>query len=290
VAAGEWWGPARERLSARAGPAASVEPEGEIGIGLDTSVSLTLGHVLLLVAAAGLAGAVNAAAGGGSLVSFPALLVAGLPALSANVTNTVALCPGYLGGVSGFRADLAGQGPAMRALGGTSALGAGAGVALLEVSPAATFRAVVPFLLLLGCGLLALQSPIARALSRRRGGSPPSRLPVLLATFAAGAYGAYFGAGLGVILLAALGVLISETFQRLNALKAYLSLVINLLAAVLFAVLLPVSWPAVLIMAPSGMLGGRLGASLARRIRPAVLRASVVAIGVGVAAALLAGA
>lgn len=253
-------------------------------------MSLTLVHVLLLVGAGALAGAVNAAAGGGSLISFPVLLVAGLPALSANVTNTVALCPGYLGGVSGFRADLVGQSQRMRALGAIAGLGAVVGAGLLEISPAATFRVVVPFLLLLGCTLLALQPPIARWVVQRRGQRAPSPAPLLGAAFVAGSYGAYFGAGLGVILLAVLGVLIADTLPRLNALKAYLSLVINLVAAALFVLLLPVSWTGVAIMAPSSLVGGRLGATLARRIPAPVLRTCVVSIGVVVSVALLLGA
>jgi uncharacterized membrane protein YfcA len=253
-------------------------------------VSLTFSHVLLLVVAGGLAAAINAAAGGGSLISFPALMLVGLPALSANVTNTVALCPGYVGGVGGFRGDLVGQGVRMRALGAGAAGGAAVGVVLLEVSPASTFRGVVPFLLLIGSTLLAFQPPVARWVERRRGQRPPGRVPLQLATFSAAVYGAYFGAGLGVILLAVLGVLIAETLPRLNAVKAYLSLVINLLAAALFVVMLPVSWAAVLVMAPSSLLGGFLGATLARRIRPVVLRACVVSIGAGVAVALLLGA
>jgi uncharacterized protein len=252
-------------------------------------VSLTAAHVVLLVVAGGLAGAVNAAAGGGSLISFPALLVVGLPALSANVTNTVALCPGYLGGVSGFRADLAGQGPRMRELGGSAVLGAAVGVVVLEVSPAATFRAVVPFLLLLGCTLLAFQPQVARSVARRRGARPAGRVPLQLVVLAGGAYGAYFGAGLGVILLAVLGVLVTETLARLNALKAYLALVINVVAAGLFVVALPVWWPGVAIMAPSSLVGGRAGASIARRVRPTVLRATVVCVGVGVSVVLFAG-
>ncbi len=253
-------------------------------------MSLTFSHVVLLVGAGALAGAINAAAGGGSLVSFPALLIVGLPALGANVTNTVALCPGYLGGVGGFRGELAGQGPRMRELGAAAVLGAAVGVVLLELSPASTFAGVVPFLLLIGSTLLAFQPPVARWVDHRRGHRPPGRVPLQLATFAAAAYGAYFGAGLGVILLAVLGVLIADTLPRLNALKAYLSLVINLLAAVLLVVLLPVSWTAVLVMAPSSLLGGLLGAGAARRIGPGALRAGVVSIGLGVAAALLLGA
>jgi uncharacterized membrane protein YfcA len=253
-------------------------------------VSLTLVHVLLLVGAGALAGAVNAAAGGGSLISFPVLLLTGLPALSANVTNTVALCPGYLGGVSGFRGDLVGQAQRMRVLGVAAGLGGLVGVGLLEISPAATFRAVVPFLLLVGCILLAFQPRVAGWVARRRGQRAPGRAPVLVATFVAGGYGAYFGAGLGVILLAVLGVLITETLPRLNALKAYLSLVINLLAAVIFVFLLPVSWTGVVIMAPTSLAGGRLGATLARRIPAPALRASVVSIGTVASVALLLGA
>jgi len=251
-------------------------------------VSLTLGHVLLLIGAGGLAGAVNAAAGGGSLISFPALLIAGLPALTANVTNTVALCPGYLGGVTGLRSDLVGQAPRVRALGATAALGAVLGVVLLEVSPPATFRAVVPFLLLLGCGLLAFQPQVAAAVARRRGSRPQSLVAVQPAAFAAGAYGAYFGAGLGVVLLAVLGVLTPETLPRLNALKAYLTLLINASAAALFIVVAPISWSGVLIMAPSSLIGGRLGAALSRRISAPSLRVGVVTIGIAVAVALIA--
>jgi uncharacterized membrane protein YfcA len=248
-------------------------------------------HIALLIAAATLAGAINAAAGGGSLISFPALLLVGLPAISANVTNTVALCPGYLGGTIGYKAQLAGQRERMRRLGIIAVVGAIVGVLLLQLSSAGTFRTVVPFLLLLACVLLVFQ----RALSEWVLGRDPSRaggvlIALDLAAFAAAAYGAYFGAAMGVLLLAVLGVLVKDSLQRLNALKSYLSLVVNVVAALLFAYLGPVQWEAVLIMLPASLLGGRAGARLAGRVSASTLRRTVAAVGIVVAVLLLSGA
>jgi uncharacterized protein len=249
-------------------------------------VTLDALNVGLVVTAGFAAGTVNAAAGGGSLISFPVLLLAGLPALSANVTNTVALCPGYLGGVRGYRRELAGQEHRMRRLGAVGCGGAVAGVGLLAVSSTNTFRAVVPFLLLLACALIAVQQRLStwihngRRLRRVRRGLD-------VAQFAAGAYGAYFGAGLGVMLLAIFGVLISDSLQRLNALKAFIALVVNVIAAVMLVFLAPVGWSEVLLMAPSSLLGGFAGARLARHVRADILRGLSVVIGLGVAAHLL---
>ena len=123
-------------------------------------------QLLLLAAAALVAGAVNAVAGGGSLLSFPALLAVGYPALTANVTNSVALTPGYLGGTVGYRRELAGQRPRILALGVTSAIGAVVGAFLLLISSPALFERIVPFLVLAACGLLIAQQPLSR-LARR---------------------------------------------------------------------------------------------------------------------------
>ncbi len=179
-----------------------------------------------LLAGAGLfAGGVNAVAGGGSLISFPALLAAGYPAVTANVTNTVALFPGYAGSVAGGRPELVGQGRRVRAIGTTSVLGAVGGAVLLFTTPDDLFRAVVPFLILLACGLLVLQPRLARLVQGRTGsgsgeGSPTLQLSVLLSAV----YGAYFGAGLGVLLLGVLGIFLAEQLRRVNALKNVLSL------------------------------------------------------------------
>jgi uncharacterized membrane protein YfcA len=240
----------------------------------------------LLVAAGFAAGTVNAAAGGGSLISFPVLLLAGLPALSANVTNTVALCPGYLGGVRGYRRELDGQGEQMRRLGAVACGGAVVGVWLLAVSSTDTFRAVVPFLLILACVMIAAQQRVAAWIHAGRSRHRVRR-GLDVAQFAAGAYGAYFGAGLGVMLLAIFGVLMSDSLQRLNALKAFIALLVNVIAAVLLILFAPVGWSEVLLVAPSSLVGGLAGARLARQVRVEVLRGLIVAVGLSVAVFLL---
>jgi len=245
------------------------------------------GPDLALLAGAGLlAGAVNAVAGGGSLISFPALLAVGYPSVPANVTNNVALLPGYLGGTLAYRAELAGQGPRARRLGATSAAGGLAGAVLLDVSPPGVFEAIVPFLILLSCALLLAQPAAARAVERRGHQGRPGA--VHAGTFLASVYGGYFGAGLGIMLLAVLGAFVREDLQRLNALKGLLSLVISAVAVVYFALFGPVAWAAAAIMAVASLAGGQAGVRLARRLSPDVLRWLVVTFGVVVAAVLLA--
>ena len=183
-----------------------------------------------------LAGGVNAVAGGGSLISFPALLAAGYPPVTANVTNTIALLPGYAGSVAGGRRELRGSRATVVRLGAVCVVGALAGAALLLTTPDEVFRQVVPFLVLLACGLLALQPRLAR----RRGGR--ARKPLLLqgSVLLAAVYGAYFGAGLGILLLGLLGVLLADELRRTNALKNVLSLLVNAVAVVAFALFGPV--------------------------------------------------
>ena len=242
-----------------------------------------------LLAAAGLvAGAVNAVAGGGSLISFPALLAAGYPSVTANVTNTVALFPGYAGSVAGGREELRGQGRRLRSLALTSVVGASLGALLLLTTSGEVFRRVVPYLILLACLLLVLQPRLSRAVQARQE-QGTGGLPLLLqvGVLLAAVYGAYFGAGLGVLLLGVLGVLVHEHLPRTNALKNVLSLVINAVALVVFGLFGPVAWDAVLVIAAASLLGGYAGARVARRIPPRVLRAGVVGYGVVVAVVLL---
>ena len=249
---------------------------------------MTPGTAALLAAAGLAAGTVNAVAGGGSLISFPALLAAGYPPVTANVTNTVALFPGYAGSVAGGRPELEGQGRRIRSIALTSVVGAVLGSVLLLTTSGDVFERVVPYLILLACLLLLLQPRLARAVqARQKPGS--SGLPVLLqvGVLLASVYGAYFGAGLGVMLLGILGVLLHERLQRVNALKNVLSLVINAVALVAFAAFGPVAWDAVLVIALASLLGGYSGARLARRIPAPVLRATVVVYGVVVAVVLL---
>lgn len=253
---------------------------------------LGLGGVALLAGAAFLAGAFNAVAGGGSLISFPALLFVGYPAVTANVTNTVALCPGYVGGTIGYRKELAGQRSRAVVLGLNSTVGAVAGSYLLLVSSPEVFERIVPFLILAACGLLAVQAPLARMVRRRTGadGGPvgwTNLVALHVFQFVGAVYGAYFGAGLGIMMLAVLGIFLADTLQRLNALKGLLSLVINVVGAIYFAVFADVVWFAVTVMAVAALIGGRVGVALARRLNDKTLRWMVVAFGVVVAIRLM---
>jgi uncharacterized membrane protein YfcA len=261
--------------------------------------SLEPAQLLLLATAALVAGAVNAVAGGGSLLSFPALLAVGYPALTANVTNSVALTPGYLGGTVGYRRELAGQRARILALGATSATGAVVGAFQLLVSTAALFERIVPLLIFLACGLLAAQPRLARLVRERRedldgGPAPPERagfdghtMALFAAQFLAAVYGAYFGAGVGIMMLAILGIFVADTLQRLNALKGLMSLLVAVVAAVAFALFADVSWVAVAVMAAASLLGGQLGVMLARRLNDQALRWLVIAFGVTVGVYLL---
>jgi hypothetical protein len=244
----------------------------------------------IVVGVAGLlGGAVNSVAGGGSLISFPALLAVGYPSVTANVTNTVALFPGYLGATTAYRKELEGQRSRVVVLGASSIAGGVVGSALLLTTPGSVFKAVVPWLILLACALFGLQPLATRKLADRQVGSKGHRSPGLhAAIFLAAVYGAYFGAGLGIVLLAVLGLAITDSLQRLNGLKQVLSVLINAVAVVAYGVFGPVAWSAVAIMAVASLAGGRLGGSFARRLHPTVLRVLVLAFGVTVGCILLA--
>ena len=204
---------------------------------------LDVATIALLSGAAFVAGAVNAVAGGGSLISFPALLWAGYTPVVANVTNTVALLPGYGSGTLAYRPELAGQGARALRLVAVSVAGALLGSFLLLAGPASLFQRLVPWLILFSCAVLAAQPAIARWLRSRRGGpAAGAGLPLLAGQLAGAVYGAYFGAGLGVLMLALLGILVDDTLQRLNALKGLLSLVINLVATLCFVAAGRVAW------------------------------------------------
>lgn len=245
-------------------------------------------HGLAALAALG-AGVINALAGGGTLVTFPALVALGVPAVRANVTNTVALCPGYFGGAHAQRGDLADQRARLRVLAVCAAVGGLLGSILLVSSSEKLFRGIVPFLVLGACALLALQDLIKRHLPQRTiEHHEEARPPVTtsIAVFAASIYGGYFGAGLGIILLAVLGILVDDTLKRTNALKQAISLVTNVVAALFFVTSGKVVWSLALVMAPASLLGGALGGRLVGRINPLVLRAIVIASGIAIAVKL----
>lgn len=238
-----------------------------------------------IVAGAGvLAGVANTIAGGGSLLSYPALLGAGLNPLAANVTNTVGLVPGLATGSHGYRAELSGQGRRVLRLLAPMSVGALIGMVLLLRTPPGIFTRVVPWLIIAGCVALFFQPALAR---RFTGHSGERSLTFRIGLVLGGAYGGYFGAALGVMLLALLASFVSDTLQRLNAAKVVLSAAVNAIAAVGFAIFGPVHWLDAAVLAAGAVVGGVLGAIAGRRIPPDALRLGIVAVGVALAVKLL---
>ncbi|SDS02868.1 hypothetical protein SAMN04489751_1058 [Brevibacterium sandarakinum] len=231
------------------------------------------------------AGAINAIAGGGSLVTFPTLLALGYPPVVANVTNTVAALPGYIGGAWGYRRELSGLRRRIFTLSAVTVLGALLGSALLLLGNERTFTAVVPWLVLASTLLLAVQPYLTRLMERGndRGTEPAPRQKPLrwagLGQFGVAVYGGYFNAGLGIMMLGVLGLVLHEPLQRLNALKSVLSVVASTVSLVYFAIFATVSWPAAAVMAVTGLLGGWFGAAIGRRLPVPLLRWSVVTFG-----------
>jgi uncharacterized membrane protein YfcA len=229
------------------------------------------------------AGAVNALAGGGTLITFPLLTALGLPPVAANVTNTLALGPGYLGGVLAQSADLRGQKSRFRQLLPSAAVGGVVGGLLLLNTGERVFNMLVPFLLLLASLLLATQGKLRRCLQQRNTEAAHhlhsekwAALPIGLAAI----YGGYFGGGMSVIVLAVLGIALEDSLTRLNTLKQAISLCVTIATSVLFCFSGQVDWVVAAVMAVGSLIGGALGGRLAARIRPDTLRWSVVAIGV----------
>lgn len=238
-----------------------------------------------LAGAAFVAGAINAVAGGGSLVSFPALVAVGYPAKVANITNTVALWPGYIGGSISYAAQLQGQRRRVLILTAPSILGAVVGSAILLYTPAESFEAIVPFLILFAAALMAFQTRIGAWVNRHRPerADADANVEVLVAVFILAIYGAYFGAGLGIITLAVLAILLPDDLHRSNALKGLLSAIINAAAVVYFALFGPVEWVPAAVMAVAALAGGYYGVGAARKLSPQRLRVVVVTYAVVVA-------
>ncbi len=250
---------------------------------------MSLGEVALLVSAGFGAGVVNGVAGGGSLVSFPALLALGYAPVTANVTSAVGIWPGYLGGTIGFRRMLADQGALLRSLAWVIVPGEVLGAILLLVLPGDSFRAVVPYLLIFSCALFAAQPFIVRRLRYAPGTARSHVVARQVATFGASVYGAYFGAGLGVILLAVFGLTVSGNLNRTNAVRSAAVLLGSTVAAIAFVVAAPVDWSAAGTMAATSLAGGLLGARLALRMPSLALRAVVIVLGLATAVRLLVG-
>lgn len=239
-------------------------------------------HVVLVAAAACAAGVINAIAGGGSLITFPVLIASGIPPVIASMTNTVAMCPGYLGATFAQRRELAGQGGrAMRIL-PFAVAGSVAGSAILLRTSNRSFEVIVPFLLVFAAALLAVQGRLRRYLAERHHAAHSiflAGIPIALASV----YGAYFGAGLGVILLAVLGAVLDDTLARANAMKQVISLLVNVIAAGIYVVIGTIHWPSTIAIAAGSLVGGLLGGMLVSRIREVWLRGVAIAVALVVA-------
>jgi len=239
---------------------------------------MTALEILGIVLAGLAAGMINTVVGSGTLITFPTLLWVGLPPVTANVSNTIGLVPGAVAGAWGYRRELAGQRTRLLRLGACTVGGAIVGATLLLVLPPGVFAAIVPVLIAVACVLVLIQPWLVNKLKDRprhaHGG------PFLwLLVFGTGIYGGYFGAAQGVILIAVLVLGLNETMQRANAAKNVLAGLANLVAGVLFVIVAEVDWAVAGLVALGATAGGVLGARLARRLEPNVLRGAVVLIG-----------
>jgi len=247
----------------------------------------------VLLGAGAAAGIVNAVAGGGSLITFPALLAVGIPPVPANVTNSIAVSPGYLASVYGSRHELtdvaARRGRRLLyALVPTAVIGAALGCLILLATPDRAFEVVVPFLVLAATAVLALQERLRAWVGHpRHFAASRQRLALHLLVGAGALYGGYFGAALGVMLVAVLGLVLDETLAHVTALKNAISAVVGIVTVVAFAVFGPVDWISVAILVPATAAGGYAGARIARRLPGPVLRAIIVAVGSVVGVLLL---
>ena len=249
-------------------------------------------------------GVMNSLAGGGTLLTFPALIWTGLDPKVANITSTMALLPGALSSFVGYRKEVRGVRRWFRVLLLPSIAGGLIGALLLLLTPAKFFAAIVPFLILFATALFALQEPIKRRLhlSNRPLSDPPLSDPptepdagdsldrwVLLAValqFVVSIYGGYFGAGMGILMLATLGLVGLTDIHQMNGLKNALGFSINSIAAVSFLFSGQIHWPSALVMAGAAILGGYMGASFARRMGRIFVRRAVIVIGLAMAVSL----
>jgi uncharacterized membrane protein YfcA len=256
---------------------------------------MTLPQVCLLFIAALLGGTINSVAGGGSFIGFPALLFTGVPAIQANATNTVALWPGVVASAGAYRQELAKQPRSLLLiLGGTSLIGGVLGALLLLRTPQRTFTLLIPPLLLMATLLFALSPRLTALLRQRRAARGQAahslsdeKLPLgrlLLVSFfqlIIATYGGYFGGGIGILMLATLGLMGMENIHEMNGLKTLLAGLINGVAVVTFVVAGAIFWPQALLMIVGAVIGGYGGAYYARKIDQRWVRLFVILVGVG---------
>jgi hypothetical protein len=245
-------------------------------------------EALAIFAAAVAAGGINAVVGSGSLITFPTLLAFGFPAVIANVSNNVGLVSGNVSGAFGYRRELAGQRGRLLRLGVLAAAGSLAGAILLLSLPASAFTLIVPVLILISCVLVIIQPRLNAWMAARRAGKQAHASPLLAAgVLVSGAYGGYFGAAQGVLVIGLLGSFLDDDLQRINAAKNVLVTIVNATAAVVFILFADVNWIVVLLIAAGSTAGGLLGARVGRRLPPLALRILVAVIGVIAAVKLI---
>jgi len=252
---------------------------------------LSFHHVVLLFAAAFGAGILNAVAGGGTLLTFPALISVGLDPKISNATSTMALWPGLFGSMWGYRRELAASRSFMARLGLVSLLGGVLGTFLLIKTPSATFAKLVPFLILFATLLFTLQEPVSRwfhfGSTQDEHTGDISWIPAIVIQFLAATYGAYFGAGNGILILSALGLLGITDIHVANGLKIFLAICLNVVAIIGFIYAGLIEWPPAMIMAIGALSGGYFGASVARRLSRSLVRGLVILIGFAIGILML---
>lgn len=247
-------------------------------------------HALIILFAGVWAGTINAVVGSGTLVTFPVLVALGYPPLTATTSNAIGLVPGSISGAYGYRQELTGYWPQVIRYAVASFFGAIGGSILLLSLPRNAFEKIVPVLVGLAVILVIVQPAVSKWVARRRESETKAHTggPVLLFfIFLIGVYGGYFTAAQGVMLMAVMGMTLSEPMQRLNGVKNTLSAVVNVVAGTIYAFVAPISWPVVLWLAIGSTLGGQFGAKIGRRLSPLVLRGVIVVVGVAAVVQLL---
>ncbi len=249
---------------------------------------MTAAQIAALVVSSLAAGVMNAMAGGGTILTYPTLLWLGESAITANATSTVALWPGALSSLLGYRKEVLEHRDWLKTLLVPSLIGGAVGAALLLVTPPASFQHLAPFLILFATVLFMLRGAVASWMGSTGGSRTPGRLAIAIAfQFGVSVYGGYFGAGVGILMLAVLGFLGLSNIHASNGLKNFFGMCINGVAAGYFILRGAVEWRAALIMTVGAIIGGYAGARFARRIGQARARAAVIVIGFAIAAILL---
>jgi uncharacterized protein len=238
-------------------------------------------NALAIFAAGVAAGTINTVVGSGTLITFPVLLAFGYQPVVANVSNTIGLVPGNASGAIGYRRELTGQRDRAVRLALASVSGGVIGAVLLLTLPATAFKAIVPAFIVVALALILFQKRLSAALaSHRREGREHAGPVAFAGVFGAGIYGGYFGAAQGIMVLAILGLSLSEDLQRLNAIKIVLVGLVNLVSGVIFAFAAHVAWLPALLIAVGSVIGGVLGARVGRRLPDPALRVVIVAVGI----------